>query len=199
MQQTHMQQTPTLKQETAKPLISRDSTIGEVVQKYPEVIDTLMGLGVHCVGCGVSEYETLEEGFSGHGMGTEEITSALQKLNEVVTQHASPTLAGKELSLTAFAVEKLKEILSQKNKKALRIAVEAGGCAGYSYSFTLADQPKESDVVLQDVGVPVFVDGSSLQKIKGATVDFVDGLQGAGFKVSNPQMKKSCGCGNSFG
>lgn len=186
-------QTPTL-----KAAITRDSTIGEVVQKYPEVVDTLMGFGVHCVGCSVSEYETLEEGFSGHGMSKEEIEGAIQKLNEVVTQHASPTLSGKELNFTAFAVNKLKDILAQKNKKALRIAVEAGGCAGSSYSFTLADAPKDGDVVLQDVGVPVFVEALSLQKINGSTIDYVDSLQGAGFKVSNPNMKRGCGCGNSF-
>ena len=192
-----MQPTPAL-QHTTKQLISRDSTIGDVVQKYPEAVDTLMSFGVHCVGCSVSEYETLEEGFSGHGMSEEEITEAIQKLNEVVTQHASPTLQGDKLNFTAFAVDKLKEVLAQKNKKALRIAVESGGCAGYSYSFTLADAPKDGDMVLQDVGVPVFIESHSLQKIQGATIDYVDSLQGAGFKVNNPNMKKSCGCGNSF-
>ncbi len=179
-------------------LISRESTIGEIVQNYPEAIDTLMGFGVHCVGCHVSEYESLEEGFRGHGLSEEEIDAAVAQLNQVITQHASPTLSGKELNFTAFAVEKLKEILAQKNKKALHIGVEAGGCAGFSYSFSLADKPRENDVILDDVGVPVFVDSSSLQKIKGSTIDYVDSLQGAGFKVSNPNMNRSCGCGNSF-
>ena len=183
---------------TAGP-ISRESTIGEIVQKYPEVVDTLSGFGVHCVGCSVSAWETLQEGFSSHGMTEEDVENAVQVLNQVVASHTSEKKKGSLLNFSALAVQKIKEICQQKQRKALRIEIKSGGCAGNSYAFSLADTPKSGEQVLSEYGIQVFVDAPSAEMIKGSTIDYVDGLQGAGFKVQNPNAQRHCGCGSSFG
>lgn len=64
--------------------ITKDTTIGEIVEKYPQVIETLMGFGLHCVGCHVAAFESLEDGFKAHGMDDKKIDEAVKKLNEVI-------------------------------------------------------------------------------------------------------------------
>ncbi len=179
--------------------ITKDMTISSVVQQHPEVVDTLMGFGVHCVGCSVSEWETLEQGFSGHGMADDEITNAVAKLNEVVDNHKTGQKEGEHLSFTELAITKIKDLCQKNNKKALRVTVEAGGCAGFSYGFSLTDKQRESDETYQEHGVTVFIEKQALEMMEGSVIDYVDALQGAGFKVSNPMAKKHCGCGTSFG
>lgn len=199
MQQLQQPQQPISQQSSSQQSITRDSTIGEIVRDHPEVIDTLLGFGVHCVGCHVSEWETLGEGFAGHGMAEPEITVALEKLNQVIQEHASEKKTGSLLNFSNLAIEKIKEICQQKNKKALRIEVRPGGCAGNSYAFSLADMAKPEEKVLSEHGIQVFLDKNTEEMMTGATIDYVDGLQGAGFKVQNPMAKKHCGCGTSFG
>jgi iron-sulfur cluster assembly protein len=81
----------------------------------------------------------------------------------------------------------------------LRIAVDAGGCAGFQYKMGLAAAPEPDDEVVETGGVKVFVDRESLPLLWGTTVDFVIGLQNSGFTFDNPQAKSSCSCGKSFG
>jgi iron-sulfur cluster assembly protein len=81
----------------------------------------------------------------------------------------------------------------------LRIAVDAGGCAGFKYMMGLAAAPEPEDEVIESGGVKVFVERASLPLIAGTTVDFVIGLQNSGFTFDNPQAKSSCSCGKSFG
>ena len=103
------------------------------------------------------------------------------------------------LTLTDSAVKHLQELIREKGNpgKALRIAVERGGCAGMSYAMTL-DDPHEGDFAEGRDGVQVVVDPASLQYVSGSTVDYSDDLAGAGFRIRNPQASRSCGCGTSF-
>lgn len=103
------------------------------------------------------------------------------------------------LTLTDSAVKHLQELIRDKDSagKALRIAVERGGCAGMSYAMTL-DEPREGDFAQGRDGVKVVVDPGSLQYLSGSTVDYSDDLAGAGFRIRNPQASRSCGCGTSF-
>ena len=182
--------------------ITEDILIGELVEKYPEAVETLLSYGVHCIGCHVSPYESLGDGFRGHGLGEAEIQEALQKLNEVIVPNittAETPAAEITVSFTSLAAQKIQEACSRQNKKALRIAVEKGGCSGYGYLFTLLDAPKEGDLVFgREQGVTVFIDKNSIPRMNGAVIDYHDALTGAGFKVKNPQATGSCGCGNSF-
>lgn len=101
------------------------------------------------------------------------------------------------ITITDSAVQQLREISSEHPGKNLRIYVESGGCAGLQYGMTL-DEKKEGDEVIERGGALVLIDQESLGYIQGSTIDFTDGLSGAGFKINNPNAVRSCGCGTSF-
>ena len=104
------------------------------------------------------------------------------------------------ITLTENASVKVKELIAQEGDESLmlRVAVRPGGCAGFSYEMFFDSQKDADDMVDTQGGVPVVVDPSSAQLLTGATLDYKDGLQGAGFSIDNPNAQKSCGCGNSF-
>jgi iron-sulfur cluster assembly protein len=103
------------------------------------------------------------------------------------------------IQLTDKAAGKIKELIGASNadEQALRVAVRGGGCSGFQYALAL-DQPKADDHIFQHQGVSVIVDKVSMQFVFGSAVDYVDGLQGAGFVVNNPNVVAACGCGSSF-
>jgi iron-sulfur cluster assembly protein len=104
------------------------------------------------------------------------------------------------LALTSRAVDKVKEILSAQEPKpaGLRIAVVGGGCSGFSYSMAFENTPNMLDKTYNYDELKVFVDQASLLYLDGAEVDYVETLEGSGFKFSNPNVKSTCGCGSSF-
>jgi len=103
------------------------------------------------------------------------------------------------ITISDVAAEKLKELLAGQEDadQALRVAVRGGGCSGFQYALAL-DQRKDEDTVFEHNGVSVVVDKVSLQFVFGSQVDYVEGLQGAGFAVNNPNVVAACGCGSSF-
>ena len=101
--------------------------------------------------------------------------------------------------VTPRAFERLTEIGAAAQGKALRVAVEGGGCSGFQYRFGLAEAIEDDDSVSEHDGVKLVVDSVSLDLIAGSTVDFVESLGGAAFRVENPQAAAGCGCGSSFG
>jgi iron-sulfur cluster assembly accessory protein len=104
------------------------------------------------------------------------------------------------LTLTPAAAERISRIAEKQTRPAiLRLSVEGGGCSGFQYKFDLADAPDADDMVSETDGVKLVVDPISLDLIAGSTVDFVESLGGAAFKVENPQAAAGCGCGSSFG
>ena len=104
------------------------------------------------------------------------------------------------ITLTDTATVKVKELIAQEGQDGLmlRVAVRPGGCSGFSYEMFFDTEKDSEDIVNEAFGVPVVVDPSSLQLLTGATLDYKDGLQGAGFAIDNPNAQKSCGCGQSF-
>lgn len=104
------------------------------------------------------------------------------------------------LILTKHAAKRVAAIAARQAKPAiLRLSVEGGGCSGFQYKFDLADAAEGDDSVSETDGVRLVVDPVSLDLIAGSTVDFVESLGGAAFKVANPQAAAGCGCGSSFG
>jgi iron-sulfur cluster assembly protein len=104
------------------------------------------------------------------------------------------------IKLTDKAAAKINELLSDTPdgaEQVLRVAVKGGGCSGFQYALAF-DAPKEDDHRFEDKGVAVVVDKTSMQFVFGSEVDWVDGLQGAGFSVNNPNVTAACGCGSSF-
>ena len=104
-----------------------------------------------------------------------------------------------EISLTENAAKRVAWIAERQAKTAiLRLAIDGGGCAGFTYKFELADAPESDDTIAETDGVKLLVDPISLDLVRGAAVDFVEDLNGASFKVLNPNAQSGCGCGSSF-
>ncbi|HYG68926.1 MAG TPA: iron-sulfur cluster insertion protein ErpA [Anaeromyxobacteraceae bacterium] len=103
-------------------------------------------------------------------------------------------------SLTAKAVEMVKDAMQREGlgEYGIRVGVVGGGCAGFQYSMDFDKDAKDGDITFEQDGVKFFVDPMSSMYLQGVTVDYVVGLQGAGFKFNNPNAKTTCGCGQSF-
>lgn len=104
-----------------------------------------------------------------------------------------------DIALTPAAAARVAAIAVRQNKPAiLRLAVEGGGCSGFQYRFGFADVVEADDSVAEIEGVRLVVDAMSLDLVRGGSVDYVESLGGAAFKVDNPNAASGCGCGSSF-
>lgn len=197
-------------QKTIPQRLKREMTLGDVLQEYPDAAPLLTEKGIHCVGCHVSPFETVEEGFHSHGMSEEEIDTTLAELNEKLhavlqekPQKKTCSTSTGTLNVTDLAVSKVLELMKKEQKDpkttALRIAVIAGGCSGYRYDFAFMSNKKEAeDIVIEKDGLTILTDTKSIEFMDGAVVDYTESLHGAGFVVTNPKATGGCGCGKSF-
>ncbi len=105
------------------------------------------------------------------------------------------------IAITDKGAEKVREFLAGQDEAAavagLRVGVRGGGCSGFQYQLAF-DEQRDSDVVYESHGLKLLVDRESLQFVRGSTIDYEETLQGAGFKVNNPNVVAACGCGSSF-
>jgi iron-sulfur cluster insertion protein len=104
------------------------------------------------------------------------------------------------LQMTDNAVKKVQALMEAESKQgfALRVAVRGGGCSGFEYGLTFEESQGENDSVLEFGPLKVFVDAMSNMYLDGVKIDYLDSLQGAGFKIDNPKASGTCGCGHSF-
>ena len=104
------------------------------------------------------------------------------------------------ITLTDTAATKVKDLIEAEGEPnlALRVAVRPGGCSGFSYEMFFDTDVADDDKTIDYSGVKVVVDPSSAMLLEGATLDYKDGLQGAGFAIDNPNAQRTCGCGQSF-
>ncbi len=104
------------------------------------------------------------------------------------------------ITLTDTAATKVKDLIEAEGEPnlALRVAVRPGGCSGFSYEMFFDTDVADDDNLVDYSGVRVVVDAASVELLQGATLDYKDGLQGAGFAIENPNAQRSCGCGKSF-
>ncbi|MDO8538537.1 MAG: iron-sulfur cluster assembly accessory protein [archaeon] len=182
-----------------KEVVTKDWTIGDVVKKYPSAVEVMLSHGLHCIGCSVSYWETLEQGAMGHGMTREVFDDMMKKLNQKISED-SDINPNDPVSITSAAAEKIKQLIVKEGKSyGLRLGVTAGGCSGYSYAMNFAESPATDDVSYEIKGVKIFIPNDSKAMLEGVKIDYVDALQGAGFKISNPNASHTCGCGSSFG
>ena len=118
---------------------------------------------------------------------------------EETQEQGQATQAQGMITVTDQAAEKIRSLTKPEDtEKGLRIAVVGGGCSGFSYKLEFDDAPGEMDQVIESNGVRVFVDAKSSLYLSGVTLEFEDGLMGAGFQVVNPNARTTCGCGESF-
>ncbi|OQM75766.1 iron-sulfur cluster insertion protein ErpA [Manganibacter manganicus] len=104
-----------------------------------------------------------------------------------------------KVEITDAAAKRIANIVANDpGKTALRVAVEGGGCSGFSYTFGLVDHRNDDDVSIEKDGATVLIDDLSLVYMGGSVIDFVDDLMGQSFQIKNPNAVASCGCGTSF-
>ncbi len=107
-----------------------------------------------------------------------------------------------DIKITEKAAKEVVQIRNENNipeNFGLRVGVKGGGCSGLTYTLGFDAEANEGDTVINDKGIKLFVDGKSLFYLMGTELDFSDGLNGKGFIFNNPNAKKTCGCGESFG
>jgi iron-sulfur cluster assembly accessory protein len=104
------------------------------------------------------------------------------------------------ITLTDNAVSKVKEVIAEQseNYAGIRVAVVGGGCSGFQYAMNLERSSREGDEVVEVDGLKVFVDDQSALYLDGTEIDYIETIQGAGFKFNNPKARNTCGCGESF-
>src|SRR5512137_286497 len=125
----------------------------------------------------------------------------------VVSGNAARTYAGRDrpedstmIQLSERAVGKVKELLTSDNKNGygLRVAIQGGGCSGFQYGLTFENEERPNDNVLEFDGLKVYVDAMSGMYLEGVKIDYIESLEGSGFKIENPNASGTCGCGQSF-
>jgi iron-sulfur cluster assembly accessory protein len=114
----------------------------------------------------------------------------------------TPSEMGMEspITLTPKALEMIRDAMQREGlaDHGIRVGVMGGGCAGFQYSMDFDKEPREGDLAFEQDGVRLFLDPMSSMYLQGVTIDYVVGLQGAGFKFNNPNARTTCGCGSSF-
>lgn len=181
--------------------IHREMTIEEILTGYPNkaqrLAQELTNAGLHCVGCQAATWETLEAGMKGHGMSDEMIDALVGKLNYILEEKEDLTT----ITITPRAAKKYLQILDEEGKQGwgIRFYEKMAGCSGFEYVLDYSEKAESEDEVFVSEGIEIHVHHAMVGRLIGSTIDFVDGLQGSGFKISNPNVRSSCGCGSSHG
>ncbi len=182
--------------------IHRGMTIEEILGMFPnkaqKLAQEITNAGLHCVGCHAATWETLEAGMYGHGMTSEAVDKLTERLNILLNEECSNP---ETITLTERAAKKFISILDEEGKQGwgLRFGQKMGGCSGFEYLLDYSEKAEEHDTVFENFGVQIHIAKNDLTLLKGSEIDYVDGLHGSGFKISNPNVKSSCGCGKSQG
>lgn len=185
-----------------KKKINRHMTIEEILGLFPfkaqRLSQEITNAGLHCVGCQAATWETLEAGMLGHGMTDDAINRLVDRLNALLEE---PDSDQNTITITKRAAKKYLEILEEEGKVGwgLRFAEKMAGCNGFEYLLDYSEKASLDDTTFECLGIEIHVNNAMVKRLKGSVIDFVDGLQGSGFKVSNPNVKSACGCGTSHG
>lgn len=179
--------------------VCKDMTIDEIFSTFPQksqkIAQALQNAGLNCVGCHASTWETLEMGMLGHGKSLDEMEALINYLNAIVHEKIDSST----VTMTKSAADKYRQILKSENKEGygLRFMLKAGGCSGFEYTLDYSEKAREEDTIFVSQGIEIHIPESIADRLLGSEIDYIDGLQGAGFKISNPNVKSSCSCGTS--
>lgn len=186
--------------------ITRTMTIEDIFRSFPQksqrLAQEMTQSGLHCTGCSAATYETLEAGMYNHGMEEDEIEHLVERLNTILKEQdltKPETLA--TVTITPAAAKKFQAILAEEKKEGwgLRFGERAAGCSGFEYFLDFSENAKSEDQLFESQGIKIHIHRNSVPRLLGCVIDYIDGLHGAGFKISNPNVKSSCGCGTSHG
>ena len=179
--------------------VSKEMTIEEIFSRFPhksqKLAQEMTNRGLHCVGCGAAVWETLEAGMLSHGFSDEDVEEMVDRLNMILAEKMD--LAS--IAFTKRAADKYHQILKEEGKEGwgLRFGDKAAGCSGFEYVLAYSEKANDDDQVFVSHGIAIHVNKNDVSRLLGSEIDFVDGLNGSGFKISNPNAKGSCGCGKS--
>jgi iron-sulfur cluster assembly accessory protein len=183
-----------------KTVIHRHMTIEGILALFPtkaqRLAQEINSAGLHCMGCHAATWETLEVGMLSHGKTEADIERLLKRLNDLLNEEEPEATT---ISLTKRAAEKFQNILNDEGKHgwALRFGDKMAGCSGFEYILDYSEKALSDDEIFESHGIEIHVNKASAQRLMGSEIDYVDGLHGSGFKISNPHVKTSCGCGSS--
>jgi iron-sulfur cluster assembly protein len=181
--------------------IHRQMTIESILSMFPfkaqKLSQEITNAGLHCVGCNAATWETLEAGMYGHGMTDEHIDRLVNRLNALLEEKTDNST----ITITSRAAKKFLQILAEEGKQGwgLRFAERMAGCNGFEYELDYSEKAFPTDQTFESLGIQIHVDKMMIPRLLGSEIDFVDGLHGSGFKISNPNVRTSCGCGTSHG
>lgn len=181
--------------------VTKEMSVGEVVEKHPEAVEVMLRHGLHCVGCHFNPMDTLEGGSRLHGIPQAEFEQMMQEINEAVSaKKASGQESQKLVSLTPRAAQKLLSIMSSEGKAgyALRVASleKDCGCGSQSFYMEFEEGPGPEDIVEHENGLQVIVSKKTADEIQGTAIDF---QESGGFTMRNPNAKQACQCGRHAG
>ena len=173
-------------QTTTPQFVTADTMIGDAVMRYPVTAEIMLSYGLHCVGCHVSGVESIRQGAMGHGgMDEEDVQELVQEMNQAIAEREGVS-SDSQLIITKRAALKIKEFAREEEKQEgifLRAAVTPGGCSGFSYSLDFDWVPKDTDLTMDAEGFPVRIPADSVDFLKGAILDYIDGLNGSGIQI----------------
>lgn len=181
--------------------IHRHMTIEEILSLFPfkaqKLAQEITNAGLHCVGCHAATWETLEAGMLGHGMDEAAIDRLVTRLNALLAEKIDLST----ITITSRAAKKYLEILEEEGKQGwgLRFEERMAGCSGFEYHLDYSEKASPNDQIFESQGIQIHIDKGMVNRLIGSEIDFIDGLHGSGFKVSNPNVRSSCGCGSSHG
>lgn len=179
--------------------ITRQMTIEEILGMFPykaqRLSQEITNAGLHCVGCHAAVWETLEAGMYTHGKTDAQIDELVRRLNALLEEEVDLT----SIRITPRGAAKFLEILSEEGKQGwgMRFSEEMAGCNGFEYVLDLSEKAEDADEVFESNGIEIHVKKPMLPRLIGSEIDYVEGLRGSGFKISNPNVRSSCGCGTS--
>jgi iron-sulfur cluster assembly protein len=188
-------------QKEGKKTVDRQMTIEEILGMFPnkaqKLSQEITNAGLHCVGCHAATWETLEVGMMSHGKTNEQIDQLIRRLNALLAEEVDES----SITVTPRGASKFLEILEDEGKQGwgMRFSEEMAGCNGFEYVLDFSEKADKDDQVFTSNGIEIHVKKGLVSRLLGSEIDYVDGLRGAGFKISNPNARSSCGCGTSHG
>lgn len=179
--------------------IARQMTIEEILGMFPykaqRLSQEITNAGLHCVGCHAAVWETLEAGMYTHGKTDAQIDELVRRLNALLDEEVDLS----SIRITPRAAAKFLEILAEEGKHGwgMRFSEEMAGCSGFEYVLDFSEKAEADDEIFISNNIEIHIKKGMVARLLGSEIDYVEGLRGAGFKISNPNVRSSCGCGTS--
>ena len=179
--------------------ITPDMTIENILGMFPnkaqKLSQEITNAGLNCIGCHAAVWETLEAGMMKHGKNNEQVHELVRRLNVLLNEQADV----ETIAITERGAAKFLEILKDEGKQGwgMRFSEELAGCNGYEFILDFSEKADEEDEIFDSNNVEIHVKKAMVSRLLGSEIDYVEGLRGAGFKISNPNVSSACGCGSS--